>query len=53
MYECQSCGRRFEKDEVAYHRERCEDYGYEEVSGCPSCGGGYIEVWEDEEDESY
>ena len=43
MYECQSCGFRFEEPEP--HRERCEGYGYEEVWGCPRCGGGYIEVY--------
>ena len=48
-YECQSCGNRFNKPRV--HRERCEDYGYEEVCGCPHCGGGYIRLWEDEEDD--
>lgn len=43
LYECQSCGFRFE--EPAPHREPCEGYGYEEVWGCPRCGGGYIEVY--------
>lgn len=42
LYECQSCGKKF--DEPVMHRERCEDYGYEEVYGCPFCGGGYIQL---------
>lgn len=43
-YECQSCGHRF--DEPAFHREGCEDYGWEDVSGCPICGGGFISIEE-------
>lgn len=54
-FECLSCGHKF--DEPAYHRERHIDYGFEEVAGCPVCGGGFIEVdrncldciWHDDE----
>ena len=42
MYECQSCGVRF--TEPAYYYERRDDYGFEEIVGCPICGGGYIEL---------
>ena len=52
MYECQCCGFRFE--EPRRHKEYTEAWGrmvYEVVSGCPRCGGGYIEVPEFEIEE--
>lgn len=54
-YECLSCGRRFSEPRI--HKERSEywgSWGYEEVTGCPVCGGGYIPLYEapdEDEDE--
>ena len=45
MYECMGCGRLF--DEPREYREyRGECFGfpaYEAMTGCPFCGGGYME----------
>lgn len=45
MFECQSCGRKFE--EPAFHTEGDRETGYFEVAGCPFCGGGYIDAGRD------
>ena len=45
LYECQCCGARF--SDPAYHREAREFWGrgtWEDVSGCPRCGGSYIQL---------
>lgn len=50
MYECQGCGRRFHEPSLV--REPVEFWGrtvWEEVLGCPSCGGGYIEIEDEDE----
>ena len=52
MYECQSCG--FHFDEPSVHKEYEEAWGRmvaEEVWGCPRCGGGYIKINEEENED--
>ena len=49
MYSCDCCGRHFEEP-VPYREYQGECFGfpsYEEMLGCPYCGGGYEE---DEDD---
>ena len=46
MYICDSCGRVFDEP-VAYEDYRGECFGfpsYEQILGCPFCGGEYEEV---------
>lgn len=49
MYECQSCGHRFEtpKEHNEWHEVGSARFP-EAVLGCPRCGGGYIELPEAE-----
>ena len=52
MYVCDSCGCIFTQPQQ--HREYREYWGggcWESVSGCPCCGGGYMEVNEDEQEQ--
>lgn len=45
-YECQSCGAIFQEP-GSFEEDRGEAFGFparERVSGCPRCGGGYIEI---------
>lgn len=43
MFVCLDCGRVFSEPKVFIERHGF-DYGpYEEFSGCPDCGGAYIE----------
>ena len=52
MFECECCGFRF--DEPKMYRDLVEVWGrmaYEEVEGCPRCGGCYIQIKEDNEHE--
>lgn len=54
MFECQCCGAKF--SEPALTRERRDWWGsycYEEISGCPRCGGSYIEIEKEEEDDLF
>lgn len=53
MFECECCGFRFAEPKM--YRDLVEFWGrmaYEEVEGCPRCGGCFIEreVEEDEMD---
>ncbi|MBR2784213.1 MAG: hypothetical protein IKD93_08535 [Firmicutes bacterium] len=48
MLECQSCGLRFDRP-ARRREERGCCFGLparETVSGCPRCGGGFIEIGE-------
>lgn len=55
MYECMSCGCRFE--EPTCHKEPREYWGYsvwEDILGCPRCGGAYAVYKEaDDDKEAY
>ena len=45
MYECQSCGHRFETPKEHNEWHEAGDARFPEiVLGCPRCGGGYIEL---------
>lgn len=50
MYNCDCCGRYF--DEPVLYRENCgECFGfpsYEQILGCPFCGGDYEEIEDDD-----
>lgn len=50
MQICLECGKVFEDDEIAHWEEsRGEFWGepaYENMSGCPHCGGAYEEAYE-------
>ncbi len=49
MYECQSCGHRFETPKEHNEWHEVGDARFPEaVLGCPRCGGGYIELPEAE-----
>ena len=49
MYYCIECGHIFDKNDVAiWNESRGEYWGVlcsESVSGCPCCGGGYVETY--------
>lgn len=47
MFVCCDCGRVFSEPECS-SEDRGEYFGfpaYEDVSGCPSCGGSYVETY--------
>lgn len=46
MYQCVECGRKFEEP-TGYREAQGEHHGqpvYEELEGCPRCGGEFQEV---------
>jgi hypothetical protein len=50
MFACLECGHIFSEDDVAtWEESRGEYWGtpcYEEVNGCPKCGGSYAKTYE-------
>ena len=50
MYSCDCCGRYFDEPTL-YREDRGECFGfpsYEQILGCPFCGGDFEEVEDDD-----